>query len=155
MKTMLLIQAVLSVALLCDAATNNHPEGVQFSADDTRIVTTSSNNTVRLWDARTGKPLGTLPEQILRNKAIIHRYFEEWANRADAAVADELIATNLVLRNPPAVIRSLHNGSTPALLRISRDCSVKSVRRVFFHQRQIGHAERPLLIAHITGITLS
>ena len=109
MKTMLLVQAVLSVALLCDAATNNHPEGVQFSADGTRIVTTSSNNTVRLWDARIGKPLEALPEQILRNKTIIHRYFEEWANRGNAAVADELIATNLVLRNPPAILRSLED----------------------------------------------
>ena len=94
------------------AAPAGHEGGVrsaQFSPDGTRIVTTSSNKTVRLWDARTGKPLGALPEQILRNKAIIHRYFEEWANRGNAAVADELIATNLVLRNPPAVIRSLED----------------------------------------------
>jgi steroid delta-isomerase-like uncharacterized protein len=41
------------------------------------------------------------------NKEIIQRYFEEWANRGDKAVADEVIATNLVLRNPPAVIHSL------------------------------------------------
>jgi steroid delta-isomerase-like uncharacterized protein len=42
-----------------------------------------------------------------RNAALIHRYFEQWANRGDAAVADALIATNLVLRNPPAVIEGL------------------------------------------------
>ena len=46
---------------------------------------------------------------VQRNQAIIHCYFEEWANRGDAAVADQLIATNLVLRNPPAVIRSLED----------------------------------------------
>ena len=43
------------------------------------------------------------------NKHIIRRYFEEWANRGDTAAADELIATNLVLRNPPAVISSLED----------------------------------------------
>jgi steroid delta-isomerase-like uncharacterized protein len=42
-----------------------------------------------------------------RNREIIRRYFEEWANHGDTAVADELIATNLVLRNPPSVINSL------------------------------------------------
>lgn len=84
---------------------------VQFSPDGTRIVT-SSNKTARVWDARTGKPLEALPDQILRNKAIIRRYFEEWANRGNAAVADELIATNLMLRNPPAVITSLEDYKT-------------------------------------------
>ncbi len=43
------------------------------------------------------------------NKRIIGRYFDAWANRGDTAVADELIATNLVLRNPPAVINSLED----------------------------------------------
>jgi steroid delta-isomerase-like uncharacterized protein len=42
-----------------------------------------------------------------QNKELVRRYFEGWANRGDAAVADELIATNLVLRNPPAIVRSL------------------------------------------------
>ena len=42
-----------------------------------------------------------------RNKEIIRRYFEGWANHGDPAVADELIATNVVLRNPPAVIGNL------------------------------------------------
>jgi len=85
---------------------------VQFSPDGTRILTPSSNSTVRLWDARTGKPLEALPPRILSNKAIIRRYFAEWANRGNVAVADELIATNLVLRNPPAVIRSLDDYKT-------------------------------------------
>jgi steroid delta-isomerase-like uncharacterized protein len=85
-------------------------QSVQFSPDGTRILTPSSNSTVRLWDARTGKPLETLPPQS--NKAIIRRSFAEWANRGNAAVADELIATNLVLRNPPAVIRSLEDYKT-------------------------------------------
>jgi steroid delta-isomerase-like uncharacterized protein len=83
------------------------PRNVQFSPDGTRIVTTSSNGTVRVWDARTGKPAEPTSEPGLRNKAILQRYFEEWANRGDASVADALIATNLVLHNPPAVIRSL------------------------------------------------
>jgi steroid delta-isomerase-like uncharacterized protein len=79
---------------------------VQFSPDGKRIITTSSNQTVRIWDAVTGKPVDVAPE---RNKAIIRRYFDEWANQGNAAVADELIATNLVLRNPPAIIRSLED----------------------------------------------
>lgn len=44
---------------------------------------------------------------LQHNRGIIQRYFEGWANRGDPAVADALIATNLVLRNPPAVLRSL------------------------------------------------
>jgi len=76
-----------------------------------RIVTSSSNKTVRIWDLATGRPLEALPGLILRNKAIIHRYFEEWANH-NAAVADELIATNLVLRNAPAVLHSLEDYKT-------------------------------------------
>ena len=63
----------LTLSLDCaNAATNNtlaapagHEGGVrsvQFSPDGTRILTSSSNKTVRLWDARTGKPLGALPE---------------------------------------------------------------------------------------------
>lgn len=46
---------------------------------------------------------------IHRNREIIHRYFEQWANRGDTAVADELIATNLTLHNPPALLRSLED----------------------------------------------
>jgi steroid delta-isomerase-like uncharacterized protein len=42
-----------------------------------------------------------------RNTEIIQRYFEGWANHGDTAVADELIATNVVLHNPPAVLHSL------------------------------------------------
>ena len=42
-----------------------------------------------------------------RNKELVRRYFEGWANRGDPAVADALIATDVVLRNPPAVVHSL------------------------------------------------
>ena len=41
-----------------------------------------------------------------RNVDMILRYLEEWANRGDAAVADQLIAMNLVLRNPPGAVQS-------------------------------------------------
>jgi steroid delta-isomerase-like uncharacterized protein len=44
---------------------------------------------------------------LQQNKELIRRYFEGWANRGDPAVADALIATNVVLRNPPAVVHSL------------------------------------------------
>jgi len=44
---------------------------------------------------------------LQRNKEIIHRYFEEWGNRGDTKAADELIAPNVTLRNPPAVLHSL------------------------------------------------
>jgi steroid delta-isomerase-like uncharacterized protein len=112
MKLKLLPQAVLLfVSVLCNCAAQESDRGpirsAQFSPDGTQIVTTSSNQTVRIWDAATGTPIKMAPEQVRRNKAIIHRYFEEWANHGNAAVADELIATNLVLRNPPAFIRSL------------------------------------------------
>ena len=42
-----------------------------------------------------------------RNKEIIRRYFEGWANHGDTTVADELIATNVTLRSPPAILHSL------------------------------------------------
>jgi steroid delta-isomerase-like uncharacterized protein len=41
------------------------------------------------------------------NKAIIRRYFEEWGNHGDTRAADELIAANVTLHNPPAVLHSL------------------------------------------------
>ena len=44
---------------------------------------------------------------LQQNKELVRRYFEGWANGGDLAVADELIATNVVLRNPPAVVHSL------------------------------------------------
>ena len=47
------------------------------------------------------------PHAVQRNKEIIQRYFEGWANHGDMTVADELIATNVVLRSPPAVIQGL------------------------------------------------
>ena len=43
---------------------------------------------------------------LQQNKELVRRYFAGWANRGDPAVADALIATNVVLRNPPAVVRS-------------------------------------------------
>lgn len=46
---------------------------------------------------------------LRRNKDIIHRYFEEWGNRGDTKAADKLIATNVTLRNPPAVLHSLED----------------------------------------------
>jgi len=70
MKARLLIQAALSVALLCGCAANREHARHQ-------------------------------------NKELVRHYFEGWANRGDPAVADALIATNLVLRNPPAVVRGL------------------------------------------------
>lgn len=42
-----------------------------------------------------------------RNTGIIRRYFDRWANHGDTNAADTLMATNLVLRNPPAVLHSL------------------------------------------------
>lgn len=49
---------------------------------------------------------------LQRNKEIIRRYFEGWGNRGDTAVADELIATNVTLRNPPAILHSLEEYKT-------------------------------------------
>lgn len=46
-------------------------------------------------------------QTVSRNKEVIHRYFDQWANHGDTSVADAVIATNLVLRNPPAVVTSL------------------------------------------------
>src|ERR1041385_5112236 len=44
---------------------------------------------------------------LQQNKELVRHYFQGWANRGDPAVADALIATNVVLRNPPAVVHSL------------------------------------------------
>ncbi len=44
---------------------------------------------------------------LQRNKDVIHRYFDEWGNHGDPKAADELIAANLTLRNPPSVLHSL------------------------------------------------
>ena len=110
MKTKLFFQILFSAVLLCGCATKNgHDETVrsaQFSPDGTRIVTASSDGTARVWD------MASSPALAARNKEIIRRYFEEWANHGNAAAADELIATNLVLHNPPAVLRSLEEYKT-------------------------------------------
>ena len=47
-----------------------------------------------------------------RNSAIIRRYFDEWANQGNAAAADELIAPDVVLVNPPSTLRSLAEDKT-------------------------------------------
>src|SRR5436309_11415097 len=44
---------------------------------------------------------------IQQNKDIIRRYFYEWGNHCDTKAANELIATSVTLRSPPAVLRSL------------------------------------------------
>ncbi len=44
---------------------------------------------------------------LRQNKAIVLRYFDRWANHGDQSTADELIAVDLVLHNPPAVLPSL------------------------------------------------
>ena len=47
------------------------------------------------------------PQDLHDHKEMIQRYFDRWANHGDTAVADELMASDLVLSNPPAVLRSL------------------------------------------------
>ena len=49
----------------------------------------------------------TKDDALQRNKQLVRRYFDAWVNRCDSAVADELIATNVVLRNAPEVITGL------------------------------------------------
>ncbi len=49
---------------------------------------------------------------LQRNKELVRHYFDAWVNRGDPAVADELIATNVVLSNPPGVINSLEDYKT-------------------------------------------
>jgi len=44
---------------------------------------------------------------VQQNKDIIRRYFDEWGNHGDTKAADELIATGVTLRSPPAVLHSL------------------------------------------------
>jgi steroid delta-isomerase-like uncharacterized protein len=41
------------------------------------------------------------------NQRAIHRYFEEWANHGHAAVADELIATNLLFHSASTAMNGL------------------------------------------------
>lgn len=51
----------------------------------------------------------TSPQQLARqrNKNIIQRYFEEWGNHGDSKAANELMAADVTLRNPSAVLHSL------------------------------------------------
>lgn len=49
---------------------------------------------------------------LQRNKELVRRYFDAWVNRGDSGVADELIATNVILHNPPAVMNSLEEYKT-------------------------------------------
>lgn len=49
---------------------------------------------------------------VQRNKEMIHRYFEDWVNRGDRSAADRLIATNVILRNPPMVLHGLEEYKT-------------------------------------------
>jgi len=41
------------------------------------------------------------------NRELIQRYFAEWANQGDVTAADELIAPDVTLINPPTTLRSL------------------------------------------------
>lgn len=41
------------------------------------------------------------------NRALIQRYFADWANHGNVAAADELIAPDVTLINPPTTLRSL------------------------------------------------
>jgi steroid delta-isomerase-like uncharacterized protein len=43
---------------------------------------------------------------------MIHRYFDEWVNHGSKSAADQLIATNVVLRNPPLVLNGLEEDKT-------------------------------------------
>jgi steroid delta-isomerase-like uncharacterized protein len=49
----------------------------------------------------------TGPMAVEHNKAVVQRYFDGWANHADTRVADELIAPDLILRNPPTITHGL------------------------------------------------
>jgi hypothetical protein len=70
MKPTFTFSAILTLGLAASIlaqqpANTNAPVqvlSVQFSPDGQRVVTTSTNGTVRIWDARSGKPLaGLLP----------------------------------------------------------------------------------------------
>lgn len=41
------------------------------------------------------------------NVAIVRRYFDEWANQGNVKAAEELIATDMILKNPPLVVEGL------------------------------------------------
>ena len=49
----------------------------------------------------------TQHDPATRNSAIVRHYFAEWANHGDTKTADELIATNVVLRHPHVTVTGL------------------------------------------------
>jgi serine/threonine protein kinase/predicted ester cyclase len=53
-----------------------------------------------------------MPGREASRTHIIDSYFEGWVNRGNTAVADKLIATNLVLHDPPLVIHGLEDYKT-------------------------------------------
>jgi hypothetical protein len=69
MKPTFTISTILALGLaacsLAQDSPNPNPvkqvETVQFSPDGKRLVTTTTNGTLRIWDARTGKPLSGPP----------------------------------------------------------------------------------------------
>jgi len=80
-------------------------------ADDALKAIPADNATVRHEQAVERKQSDWLKRKTGASNIenIIRRYFVEWANRGDSAVADELMATNLVFRNPPVAINSLED----------------------------------------------
>ena len=71
-----------------------------FRTDDGKLDTTR-------WQESWG-----MPRPASSREEITDSYFEGWVNRGDTAVADKLIATNLVLREPPTVIHGLEDYKT-------------------------------------------
>ncbi len=44
----------------------------------------------------------TSPDTLAQqNKQLVRRYFEDWVNHGEQSAANLLIATNVVVRNPP------------------------------------------------------
>ena len=96
MKTKFLFQAGLSTALLCGCATSE----TSLTRSGEHLIRPAA--TFSPSDAEKGN-------HLQRNKDIIHRYFDEWGNDGGTKAADELIAANVTLRNPPAVLHSLED----------------------------------------------
>ena len=58
----------------------------RFSRDGTRVVTASEDNTARLWDADTGKPLG---EALTHQGAVLSAQFSPDGKRVVTASGDQ------------------------------------------------------------------